>query len=67
MTKTISVAIANEASLMMVVEIIPAKSRIVNIVLGIQQTIVAVLVAGVGIIEFAVIDPNVMAYSCQPS
>lgn len=59
--QAIAVAVADEAAFMVVVEVVPAEGRVVDVVLGVQQAVVAVLVFGSGVIEFAVVYPNIVA------
>ncbi len=60
-TEAIAVAIADQACLVMIVEVVPAEGCVVDVVLCVQKAVVTVLVAGVGVIEFAMVDPNVVA------
>ena len=57
----IAIAVTDQASLMVGVEIVPAHRHVVDVVLRIQKPIVAILVAGINVIEFTVINPDVVA------
>lgn len=59
--QAVAVAVADEAAFVVVVEVVPAEGRVVDVVLGVQQAVVAVLVFGSGVIEFAVVYPNIVA------
>ena len=57
----IAIAIPNQTALVMIMEIIPAYRRIVDVILCIQKSVITVLVVRVSVVKFAVVNPNVIA------